>query len=551
MQRIIIIGLITIQAVLAFFTYPNYFIPQSNPVSALLALLVYSPFFLSILIFPGRKKLWMAGICFSIIHVMAGMYLTDMAYQQSVGRWILFVVGLQMFVLGVLQAGMIRFFTRSRRWAFVLLGPCWLTLYDFVRVLGIDFLWFLPPVSYNIANPLAGMPALVQMCSIAGIQCANFMVYFCSGSVALLVVIFLKPGNFISEKISQAFAGAEKKKILTAMVIITVFLAVLEIAGTREAQHLQKLEKECRQHIRPALLQSQFDPSAHLSWDHKLQRTALRVYRAMALDAKKQEAELLVFTENAVPMVLPKDGPFWQDLKSIFQEVQLPAFTGVITNLDAEHSYNMWYFTDAQGSVVGYYQKRFLIPFGEYIPMRRVVDVFGKIIQWYGVSLSYAKKISSVAADDQDLTRGREEKVFEFKEQKLVLKICDEISVAPYVREGIQLGGAVILSPASANWFSSQIHWYYSLQVTVFRAIESRRWIGRVASMGSAAWVDATGRVRCQAPYGERSVFVKTVPLLTYRSFYSKFGDFFPWICVFFIGLFFIDRMVLKFIAKK
>jgi apolipoprotein N-acyltransferase len=50
--------------------------------------------------------------------------------------------------------------------------------------------------------------------------------------------------------------------------------------------------------------------------------------------------------------------------------------------------------------------------------------------------------------------------------------------------------------------------------------------------MGAAATVDALGVLRSETPYGRRVVAVPTLPLLTGKSFYARFGDWFAGLCL-------------------
>jgi apolipoprotein N-acyltransferase len=92
-------------------------------------------------------------------------------------------------------------------------------------------------------------------------------------------------------------------------------------------------------------------------------------------------------------------------------------------------------------------------------------------------------------------------------------------------------GAEVLLSPTVGFWFRTPEYFNTTNLIACFRAVETRRWVGRVASLSTSAYIDALGCVRSPQPFNTRVVNVMTVPLLSGQTFYTKFGDVFSWLC--------------------
>src|SRR5487761_53755 len=167
------------------------------------------------------------------------------------------------------------------------------------------------------------------------------------------------------------------------------------------------------------------------------------------------------------------------------------------------------------------YNKIHLVPFGEYVPLRR----------W----LTFAK---SLTAGISDFTPGRTYGVGSLPAAaglpggQFSVFICYESVFSAQVRRFADRGAQLLVNISNDGWFGRSSAAAQSLMMARVRAVENRRWLLRDTNTGFTVDVDPYGRIvarlapfkraELDAPYGFRS---DVTP-------YTRFGDWLAWLCV-------------------
>ncbi len=112
--------------------------------------------------------------------------------------------------------------------------------------------------------------------------------------------------------------------------------------------------------------------------------------------------------------------------------------------------------------------------------------------------------------------------------------VCYEIIFPGLVRKFFSHDGDFIVTITNDAWFGKTTGPYQHFSMAVFRAIENRKPVVRAANTGISGYIDSNGIVRLQTPLFERRA--ETVDIMTdrSRSFYSKYGDIFSYVCLVF-----------------
>jgi len=531
------LGIIVIQALLSYLAWPNWLLPEPNWFSALIIFLVPAPMFFFIQSSRGKEAFFLQGLSGMAIFLPAGFYVTQIHYFPPLFGWMIWLlVGIIVFLMTSSVSLFSGILYRYFRWGFILLAPTVFETIEFLRVLLSEHIWFFPLPNGILAYPLVGVPPLIQMASFTGVYGPEFLILFIAGVVALISweILLRWPRGRKWFGISQDVQPLERKSQYAALGLgsgIAVMLLILIITGNLEAMGVAKQQAGSARSLRPALLQSNFDPSQMFRWKER-QQLVINTYRKMAWEAAEQGAQLLVFTENAVRGTLPENRDLWDDLREICKEVKLPAIVGLITKVDEKNSFNVWYHINQKGEIKNYYAKQFLVPFGEYLPMRSVIDPIISGINFVFNKTYRFLRLTAIEQNNYDLCAGRQEKIFKIGDQNIIIKVCDELLYAKYFRNSVRLGGEVVLSPAAGNWFKTPEYFYNYMMIACFRAVETRRWVARVVSMNGSFYVDALGIVRAKTAFNRQSVHVQSMPLLTMQTFYVKYGDVFGWLCL-------------------
>jgi hypothetical protein len=162
--------------------------------------------------------------------------------------------------------------------------------------------------------------------------------------------------------------------------------------------------------------------------------------------------------------------------------------------------------------VVGRYTKRHLVPFGEYVPWRR--------------ELSFLKELQQIP---YDFTPGTSGNLLHVDGVAFANVICYENSFPSLVRPMVDGGGAfVVVSTNNASYgrtAASRQH----LAMSQMRAVENGRWVVHAAVSGISAFIDPHGHVYRPTGLYQRTIDRGTIRASTAKTFYTRFGDYFPW----------------------
>lgn len=162
------------------------------------------------------------------------------------------------------------------------------------------------------------------------------------------------------------------------------------------------------------------------------------------------------------------------------------------------------------GEVLGRYVKVRRVPYGEYVPLRGLLEAIGAPVGQVG----------------RDAVVGTDPAILELPDGTPVgVVISWEVFFAGRAREGVQLGAEVILNPTNGASYTGTIVQTQQVASSRLRAIENGRWVVQAAPTGFTAVVDADGTVLQRTGVSEREVLFDTVELRTGRTWYTNLGD--------------------------
>jgi len=162
------------------------------------------------------------------------------------------------------------------------------------------------------------------------------------------------------------------------------------------------------------------------------------------------------------------------------------------------------------------YDKRILLPFGEFMPLQGLFPILGKI---KGVG-NYEPGPGVLV---QDTPHGR-----------ITFLICCEAIRHRYVRQAVRDGADLLVNITYDAWFGDTSNPSQHLMLSALQSAQYGLPLVRAATTGISAYVDARGQLVETTPLFERTVLIADVKRVRVPTLYSKTGDWFAWLCILF-----------------
>jgi apolipoprotein N-acyltransferase len=377
---------------------------------------------------------------------------------------------------------------RSRVLACVL-APCLWVAVEFLRAEMpiIGFPWNL------IGYAASGNLALVQLTALTGIYGLSFVVAGYGAFVAYAVL-----------------AGTQRA--WKALLVTTAALILVAFGG-------RYFVPRATPHYMAHLVQTNFEEYYNYPSDW-MQRHAQALDRLhdISVDAAKRQPGLVVWPEVPAPFTF-QDPNFRVRAEQIARDSGSDFLVGIVDwRRNAEHQWqatNSATLLNPAGQRVFTYDKIHLVPFGEYVPLRRWLTFAGKLVSGIG-----------------DFTPGHEYSVGQLPGGKFGVYICYEGVFPGLVRHFTANGAQVLINISDDGWFGHSAASAQHAMMERVRAVENRRWVLRDTNNGYTMDVDPYGRIVAELPPDVRQQLDAPYGFRSEMTPYARFGNWFPGLCV-------------------
>jgi apolipoprotein N-acyltransferase len=365
---------------------------------------------------------------------------------------------------------------------------------------------------------LVGILTLVELARwrfpFGGVPLASIPIGQASGPIAplskvagplLIVAVVATTGCFISTLIRTP---RKTLKVITSALILTVGIGTL----TAFAPNGHEVES-----INIAVVQGGGPQRTRAT------PTGSAIVFANQVSATKSvttPVDLIVWPENVVnpdpdlPEADKNPSRLYSDdarltLESISESMDTVIAAGWFHRDPNDESSNLNYVEvlEPGGQTAGRFDKVRTVPFGEFVPLRGLVERFAK---------------NSLPA--RDVRPGTEPAVIETSLGKLGVVISWEVFFEERAREAAENQAGIIINPTNgASYWLTQVQ---SQQVasSQLRAIETGRWLLQSAPTGFSAIIDPSGKVLQRTGISEQAVMQANVGIRTGNTWYTKIG---------------------------
>jgi apolipoprotein N-acyltransferase len=373
-------------------------------------------------------------------------------------------------------------------------------------VLGLPAVWV--TLEWVRAHALTGFPwaslgytqtrflTLVQVADVTGVYGVSWLVVL--ANTVVVSVLWRRPSRVGIAVLALCMVGSLSY-------------------GALRLDQVRALQKESESWA-AAVVQGNIDQS--VKWNPAFQQETLRRYRELSLEAAAGDPppDLIVWPETAAPFFYGREPKLTAQLNGMLSEIGRPVLFGspAIIREDGEaRLQNRAYLVDAEGVSLGTYAKRHLVPFGEYVPLQKLLFFVQRLVQAAG-----------------DFVPGSDASPIVWGGRKLGVLICYEGIFPALARETVRKGASALVIITNDAWYGPTSAPYQHLEMARWRAMEFRVPVLRAANTGVSAIFDGTGGECGRIPLDEAGQLACSVRSSPIETFYAVWGDVFAWLCV-------------------
>jgi apolipoprotein N-acyltransferase len=240
----------------------------------------------------------------------------------------------------------------------------------------------------------------------------------------------------------------------------------------------------------------------------------METYKRLTRKGYDFQPQLIVWPETSVPFFFQDNERFSPTIFSLAQEAGAVVVFGSPAYEQTDEGinyYNRAYLLAPGDRSLKYYNKVHLVPFGEYVPLKKF--------------LFFIKRLVPAAGD---FKAGDKIEPINHSPFSVGIIICFE-AIFPELARAYARGGAnILLNLTNDAWFGMTSAPYQHLSMAVFRAVENRIPMIRAANTGFSAFINHHGKIISLSPLFTENVLNGSVDIPNFPlTFYARFGDLF------------------------
>jgi apolipoprotein N-acyltransferase len=338
---------------------------------------------------------------------------------------------------------------------------------------------------------------LIQIADITGVYGVSFLI-----ALSNIVIYQLLRGIVKKE---HGFHPAR------GVVLFLVFITGAMLYGFNRLNQV-----ETGKPVKVALVQGNIDQA--IKWDPAFQQATISIYERLTLAAAKDGVDLVVWPESAIPFFFQDDERYAARIRSLAAKIRSPMVFGspAYDNIEGKIKYrNSAYLLAPAGNLVGRSDKIHLVPFGEYVPLAKMLPFVHKLVVGIG-----------------DFSPGTEFLPLSIGKSEIGVLVCFEGIFPELSRSYVRAGSRLLVNITNDAWYGRSSAPYQHLSMTVFRAVENRVPLVRAANTGISCIISSKGKVSGRTPLFQEAFVTDVVYPGTVSTIYNRYGDYFAGFCL-------------------
>ena len=379
-----------------------------------------------------------------------------------------------------------------------------LSLFEYLRAqLFTGFPWLMPSMTF------ASNVYLIQIFSFVGSFSTNIIVL----TISTLPFVF--------------FSNFKRKNTLSLVLLIPIiilfFCGILKYYNKSSLKNTDQLVTI----VQPNIKQKN-------KWILKNREQHLKNLLELStknLDSFNNKNRIIIWPETSFEGSIPKEKRLLSNIsKKILKNKNTTLILGLLRT-DDNKVFNSLVFLNSRGDIIHNYDKIKLVPFGEYLPFRKYLEVF--------IDLSTSK----------DFTSGKlkfNPSIYGF--ENIITLICYEILFTNEIVRRLSKNTNLLINITNDAWFGKTIGPYQHLALTKIKAVEFGLPLARVANTGISAYVSPYGEIIGRISLDNKGVRTfYLIPALN-NTLYKIYGEY---IFIILILILLVINTIYNFILKE
>ncbi|MFC1841075.1 apolipoprotein N-acyltransferase [Thermodesulfobacteriota bacterium] len=371
------------------------------------------------------------------------------------------------------------------------------------------FAGFWTSLEYIRAEILTGFPwcllgysqfnqnLLIQIADITGVYGISFII------AAVNILIFIL--------VSDIRKSIDKKYIFSEALLLAVIIALAVSYGSYRVKEYSG-DAAVNKVLNISIIQGNIDQA--VKWDSKYEEDTIKKYLSLTENTYDFNPDIIIWPETSIPFFFQDNNDFTGVLYDIPKRSGAHFIFGSPSyrSEEREISYmNSAFSISPDGNLKGQYDKMHLVPFGEYVPLKKLLPFVHRLVPAAG-DFSPGESLDPLVLNG--ISSG--------------ILICYEAIFPEISRELTEKGARVLINITNDAWFGLTSAPYQHLYMSIFRAIENRIPLIRSANTGFSGIISPTGTVKALGGLFTSESITGNVRIEDHPlPFYSRFGDIF------------------------
>jgi len=243
----------------------------------------------------------------------------------------------------------------------------------------------------------------------------------------------------------------------------------------------------------------------------------LQRHLAATASIQPGSVDLVVWPENVIDVATFEGSRELELVAAEAKRVGAPFAVGITEDTaDGERFLNAQVVVTPEGEIYSRYEKVRRVPFGEYMPLRGLLNALGA-----PTDLVPRDAVSGTGPAVLELPDGTE----------MATVISWEVFFGGRANEGVEAGGSFIINPTNGSSYTWTVLQSQQIASSRLRAIEQNRWVVQVSPTGFSAFISPSGEVFDRTSVSEQKVITRSIELRGVRTWYSHTGNL-PWVAL-------------------